>query len=194
MSQLAFTAVCIAGGLLATQAQAAAAAAYTLDPTHTTVVFEAEHAGLSTQRGRIDKKDGSVQFDRAGKSGRLDLTLDTASISTGIPAFDERLRGKDFFNTAEHPTARFVADRFSFSADRLSAIAGTLTLLGKTLPLTLTVTRFGCYANPLFRREVCGGDFEAVLLRSQWGMTHGLDAGLPDRIRLRVQAEAIKQE
>ena len=39
-------------------------------------------------------------------------------------------------------------------------------------------------------REVCGGDFEAELLRSDFGMTFGLPF-VGDRVRLLVQVEAI---
>jgi polyisoprenoid-binding protein YceI len=75
----------------------------------------------------------------------------------------------------------------------VSSVAGQLTLLGKTLPVTLKATNFNCYQNPVLKREVCGGDFETTITRSQWGMGYGLDYGLPDNIRLLVQVEAVKQ-
>ncbi|MBC7938248.1 MAG: polyisoprenoid-binding protein, partial [Chitinophagaceae bacterium] len=54
-------------------------------------------------------------------------------------------------------------------------------------------SRFNCYNNPIFKREVCGGDFSATFKRSAWGMNYGLENGLPDDVRLVVQAEAIRQ-
>ncbi len=72
-------------------------------------------------------------------------------------------------------------------------MTGTLTLLGKTLPVTLRAAQFNCYQNPMFKREVCGGDFETTLQRSQWGMGWGLNMGMPDTVRLLVQVEAVKQ-
>ena len=75
----------------------------------------------------------------------------------------------------------------------VSQVAGTLTLAGKTVPLTLKATNFNCYFNPLFKREVCGGDFQATLRRSQWGITHGLPSDAADDVRLLVQVEAIRQ-
>lgn len=166
---------------------------YAIDPTHTFANFEVLHFGTSTLRGRFDKKEGTVQFDRAGKSGRLELTIDIGSVSTGVPALDKHLLGKDFFNAAEHPTARFVAERFVFDGDRVASIPGTLTMLGKTGPVVLQASRFNCYLNPLFRREVCGGDFSATLQRSVWGMGYGLNFGIPDEVKLVIQAEAIRQ-
>jgi polyisoprenoid-binding protein YceI len=63
------------------------------------------HLGISTNRGRFDKKTGTVQLDKTGRSARVDITIETASISTGTAAFDQHLRGKDFFNSADFPTA-----------------------------------------------------------------------------------------
>lgn len=168
-------------------------ATYSIDPTHTFVTFEATHFGTSTLRGRFDKKEGSVSFDKAGKSGKADITIDLSSISTGVVPLDTHLKSKDFFNAGETPTAKFVGEKFNFNGDKVAEVTGTLTLLGKTQPVTLKATNFNCYNNPMFKREVCGGDFETTITRSQWGMAYGLNFGLPDNIRLLVQVEAIKQ-
>lgn len=170
----------------------AQSATYAVDPTHTYVTFEALHFGVSTNRGRFDKKSGSVLFDKAAKTGKVDITIETGSINTGSDAFNKHLNGKDFFNSAEHPTARFVADGFRFDGDKVSEVTGSLTLLGKTGPVTLKASRFGCYDNPMLKREVCGGDFDTTIQRSQWGMTYGLP-GIPDSVRLVIQIEAVKQ-
>jgi polyisoprenoid-binding protein YceI len=167
-------------------------ATYTLDPTHTFVTWEALHFGTSTSRGRFDKKEGKVTIDRTAKTGSVDITIDMASINTGVAPFDNHLRGKDFFDVANHPTARFQASGFSFDGTKVTGVKGTLTMLGKTQPVELKASRFNCYDNPFFKREVCGGDFETTIQRSQWGSTYGLP-GIPDNVRLLVQVEAVKQ-
>lgn len=165
---------------------------YTLDPTHTFVTWEALHFGTSTSRGRFDKKEGKVEIDRTAKTGAVDITIDMASITTGVSPFDTHLKGKDFFDVATHPTARFQATGLSFDGAKVSGVKGTLTMLGKTQPVELKASRFNCYENPFFKREVCGGDFETTIQRSLWGSTYGLP-GIPDNVRLLVQVEAIKQ-
>ena len=178
---------------LAAGAQAQTAT-YAIDPAHTFVTFEIDHMGTSTNRGRFDKKEGTVQLDRAAKVGKVELTIDTTSINTGVEPFNKHLRSKDFFNTEEHGTARFVADKFSFSGDKVNEVAGTLTMLGKTRPVTLKANKFNCYEHRMLKREVCGGDFETVIQRSQWGMNYGSNFGFADNVRLVVQVEAIKQQ
>ncbi|MDH4392888.1 MAG: YceI family protein [Aquabacterium sp.] len=190
MIRTALFAAALAATTLGAQAQNAT---YAIDPTHTFVTFEVPHFGVTTNRGRFDKKTGAVQFDKTGKSGKVDLTIETASISTGTAAFDKHLQSKDFFNSAEFPTARFVADKFSFNGDKVSEVAGSLTLLGKTNPVVLKATNFGCYTNPMLKVEVCGGDFETTIVRSQYGMGWGLNFGIADSVRLVIQVEGVKQ-
>jgi polyisoprenoid-binding protein YceI len=170
----------------------AQSATYAIDPTHTFVTFEAKHFGTSTIRGRFDKKEGSVSFDKAAKTGKAEITIDMASVSTGVGPLDGHLKSKDFFNATEHPTAKFVGDKFAFNGDKVSTVGGTLTFLGKTQPVTLTATNFNCYQNPMLKREVCGGDFETTVQRSQFGSSYGLP-GIPDNIKLLIQVEAVKQ-
>ena len=165
---------------------------YMIEPTHTFVTFEALHFGASTSRGRFDKKEGTVQFDRTAKTGKVELTIDTASINTGTPPFNSHLTSKDFFNSAEFPTAKFVSDKFAFNGDKVSEVSGSLTLLGKTNPVVLKASNFACYMHPRLKVEVCGGDFETTIQRSQYGMSYGLP-GIPDNVRLVVQVEAVKQ-
>ena len=184
--------VATAMGLLAFGTASAQSAIYSIDPTHTFVTWEALHFGTSTSRGRFDKKEGSIEFDRAGKAGTVDVTIDMASISTGVAPFDNHLRSKDFFDVANHPTARFVASGLTFDGSNVSQVTGTLTLLGKTGPVVLKASRFNCYMHPFVKREACGGDFETTIQRSLWGSTYGLP-GIPDAVRLTVQVEAFRQ-
>lgn len=185
-------AVLVAGATLTGLAQAAPAT-YVVDPTHTFVTFEAQHYGTSTNRGRFDKKSGSITVDPVARTGKAEITIDTASINTGTAPFDGHLKSKDFFNTEAFPTAVFTGDKFTFDANqKVTEVAGTLTLLGKTQPVVLKASNYNCYDNPRLKRQVCGGDFETTIQRSAYGMGYGLP-GIPDNIKLVIQVEAIKQ-
>ncbi|MCK6434014.1 MAG: YceI family protein [Aquabacterium sp.] len=166
---------------------------YLLDPTHSFVTFEVLHFGTSTLRGRFGPLQGQVSLDRAARSARVQVAIETAAVSTGVPVLDARLRQADLLASAAHPQAWFVAERFDFDERAgIAAARGELTLRGRSAPLTLQAERFGCYLSPLLRRQVCGGDFTAELLRSEWGMSYGLPF-VGDVVRLRVQVEAIAQ-
>jgi polyisoprenoid-binding protein YceI len=166
-------------------------ARYVIDPTHTFVNYEIGHYGTTTNRGRFSTSDGSVQIDASGTSGAVDVTMDMSSINTGVDLLNRHVQSKDFFNVAAHPTARFRAERISFNGAKVTEIPGTLTMLGQTRPVLLKASRFNCYTNPMFKRQVCGGDFETIIERSQWGMVWGLNFGFEDKVKLLVQVEAI---
>ena len=182
-----------AAATLATGIAQAEPVSYAIDPTHTFVTFEISHFGAAVNRGRFDKKQGSVQLDKAAKSGKVEITFDMTSVNTGTPSFDKHLQSADLFNAAQHPTMKFVADKFVFNGDKVASVEGQLTLLGKTGPLTLKANQFACYDSPMLKREVCGGDFEGTIDRTQWGMNYGVEWGFPKNVRLIAQIEAVKQ-
>lgn len=191
---LALLACWTTSGLVGAQAPAAATpATYLIDPTHTFVVFDVDHGGLSTLRGRFDRKEGMVRFDRAARTGSAEITIDLTSVSTGVAAWDRQLKGPTFFGAEGASTARFTADALVFDGDRVVRVPGQVALRGQSQALTLTATNFNCYGHPLLFREVCGGDFEAVLSLSAWGLGAPTGAAWGDRVRLLVQIEAIRQ-
>ena len=173
-------------------AASAESATYIVEPTHTFVTWEAKHFGTSTSHGRFDKKSGTINLDKVAKTGKVELTIDMASMNTGVAPLDKHLTGEDFFNAAKFPEAKFVGTTFIFDGDKVTSVAGSLTLHGKTNPVVLKATAYGCYENPYIKREVCGGDFETTITRSQYDISYGVP-GIPDNIRLLIQVEAIKQ-
>jgi len=174
-------------------AGAAHAADYAIDPTHTFATFEINHFGASVNRVRFTKKEGIIQFDRGAKTGKADITIDMASVDSGTPAFDKHLQSAEIFDVAQFPKARFVSDKFVFKGDKVAEVKGQLTLHGQTQPVTLKANQFNCYDNPMFKREVCGGDFEVTIDRTAFGVNYGVEWGFPKNVRLVVQIEAIKQ-
>lgn len=166
---------------------------YVVEPNHTFVNFEVRHFQTSTVRARFDRTEGFVVLDRSARTGRAEIDIDTASVSSGIAEFDAHLRNADFLDTARMPKARFVGTDFSFEGERVTVVAGSLTLLGKTVPVTLKASNFNCYDSPILKARVCGGDFETTIRRSQWGMNWGIDLGVPDSVRLVIQIEAVQQ-
>lgn len=176
--------------LVATPA-AAEPARYTLDPAHSWVQFELSHFGTSTIRGRLGPAEGSVSLDRSAGRGEIGVTIPMASVSTGLAMFDKHLRDGELLSTTEHPTAWFVSRDLRFDADRLTELRGELTLRGVSRGLTLTAIRFACYRHPVLQREVCGGDFEGRIRRSDFGIDYGLPF-VRDEVTLRVQVEGVR--
>ena len=172
---------------------------YTIDPTHSYAYFEVEHLGVSNQRGRFDRTSGKFTLDRAAKSGSVELNIETASVSTGDNVkgsrprtLDDHLKTADFFNVAEFPRMSFKSTGVKFAGDNPAEVAGALTLLGVTKPVTLKVERWVCKDNPMNKKPMCGGNASATLKRTDWGMKYGVPA-IGDDVRLWFSVEGYKE-
>lgn len=182
LARLATAAACAAVGGAAAQP-----ASYTLDPAHSFVHFEVLHFGTSTLRGRFGPLAGDVTLDRSAGQGEVGLRIPLATVSTGVPFLDTRLRSAEFLDVAAQPDAFFVASRFRFQAGQPAELRGEFTLRGSSQPLSLRALHFACRIEAP-QTEICGGDFEGELLRSDFGLTFGLPF-VADRVRLQVQVE-----
>lgn len=167
-------------------------AIYDVEPTHAFVHFDALHAQTSTNRGRFDTVEGSIMLDRQNQRGSVDIIVHPGSVNTGVDSYNDHLRNQDFLHVDAFPTVTFKSTNITFENDQPKTVAGTLTLLGKEQPVTLNALRFNCYDSPRAKAEVCGGDFETTLMRSEFGMDYGLP-GIPDQIDIFIQIEAIKR-
>jgi polyisoprenoid-binding protein YceI len=173
-----------------------AADSYTVDSLHTFAHFKINHMGFSTLHGRFDKTSGKITLDTQAKTGSMDISIDTNSISTGYAKRDSDLEGPDFFNAAEFPTMTYKADKIHFKGDKPATVDGQLTLLGVTRPVKLTITDFHCGMNPMHKKPECGADAVAQIKRSDFGMKTYLPKnggpGIGDEVKLEFDIEAFK--
>lgn len=170
---------------------ASAADSYVIDPQHTYAHFTVNHLGFSTMHGRFDKTGGKIILDRAAKSGSVDVTIDAASITTGLAKRDDHLRSPDFFNVAEFPILTYKSSAVKFKGDVPISVEGNLSLLGVTKPVVLTILSFKCGIHPMSKKELCGADASAKIKRSDFGMKFGLP-NVGDELKLGFEVEAYK--
>lgn len=164
---------------------------YTIDPNHTFPVFEVNHLGYTIQHGRFNKSSGVIALDMAGKSGSVDLTIETTSLDMGFPLWDEHMSADGFFNTAKFPTMTFKSNKLIFKDDKVVSAEGQFTLLGVTKPLTVSVNGFKCGENPMNKKPMCGANISGIIKRSDFGMTKYVPA-ISDEVHIHVPVEAYK--
>jgi len=169
--------------IAATFSSAALAApeTYVIDGNHTLPRFSYNHHGYSTQLSRFDKATGKITIDRAAKTGAVDIKIDTTSVSTGSPLFNEHIQGEDFLDTAKYPTATFTSNKVKFNGDKVSSIDGTLTLKGISKPVTLTV-----------KKDACGADATTIVKRTDFNMGKYAPY-VSDEVTITIPVEAIKE-
>ena len=177
--------------LLFSSALYAAPETYVIDPTHTYPRFEYSHFGYSKQSVRFDKTSGTITLDRAAKTGLVNVVIDTTSVSSGLPLFNQHLQAEDFFDTARYPTIIFKSDALTFSGDDLVSVKGNLTIKGITKPVTLTVTSFQCMPHPMRKKDACGANATTQIKRSDFNMGK-YAPNVSDEVTLTLPVEAIK--
>jgi polyisoprenoid-binding protein YceI len=170
----------------------AAPETYGVDPNHSYPGFEINHLGFSNMRGMFDSTKGRITIDRAARNGSIEIVIDTASLDTGHAKRDEHLRSEEFFNVAAFPTMSYKANRLTFDGDRPSGAEGQLTLLGKTMPVNLTITNFNCGQNPISKKPTCGANAVTTIKRSQFGM-NAYVPGISDEVKISISVEAVRE-
>ena len=185
MNRLAFL-----SAALITASAVAAPVTYNLDPNHTYPSFETDHmGGLSVWRGKFTGNSGTVVYDKAAKSGSIDVTVQTNSIDFGNAKLNEHASGPEILDSAKFPTATYSGKFTKFSGDVPTEAQGTLTLHGVTKPVTLTINTFQCKPNPMSKKEVCGADASATFDRSDFGINFGDKFGFKMAVKLAIQVE-----
>jgi polyisoprenoid-binding protein YceI len=170
----------------------AAPETYTLDPAHTFPRFSYNHMGFSTQLSRFDKTSGTVVFDKAAKTGSVDIVIDMKSVNTGFSTFNEHIQGEDFLDTAKYPTATFKSTKVNFKGDKPATIVGDLTIKGVTKPVTLTVTSFQAMPHPMLKKDAIGANAATTIKRTEFNAGK-YAPNVSDEVRIDIALEAIKE-
>lgn len=122
----------------------ATAGTYTLDPNHLAIIAHVSHLGFSMSAFRFGKAEATLEWDpKAIAKSRLTATVETGSIATNVPGFAEELQGEQYLNAAKYPLATFVSTAFRQKDATHGKVDGTLSLMGKTMSVTFTVTLVG---------------------------------------------------
>lgn len=176
----------------ATTPALAAPEVFNIDNTHTFPRFSYNHFGYSKQLSRFNNTSGTVTWDKAARTGAVDITIDMKSVDTGVALFDGHIQGTDFLDTANHPTATFKSSRVVFEGDKPVSVEGTLTIKGVSKPVTLTVTSFQAMPHPMLKKDAIGANATTVIKRSDFNAGK-YAPNVSDEVTLDIALEAIKK-
>lgn len=176
-------------GTLSTSALAADS--YTIDARHTFPSFELSHLGFSMQRGRFNSTTGKIVLDTTAKSGSIDVTIDAASIDTGLAELEKHIRSEEFLDVEKYPTITFSSKKLKFDGDKLVGADGDFTLHGVTRPVSLKLDHFHCAPHPMTKKFNCGANATTAIKRSEFGVSKYVP-GIGDEVRIAIQVEALK--
>jgi polyisoprenoid-binding protein YceI len=167
---------------------------WTIDPNHSTLGFAVKHMKFTTVHGRFDDFDGAIRFDPDDlANSRVDVTIQTASVDTGVGPRDADLRSEKFFDVEHFPVATFRSTDIEGDAERFT-VHGELTIKGNTRPITLDAEYQGRDVNPS-GIEVAGFAATGKLNRKDYGLgwNQALESGgvlVGDEIKLSFEIQA----
>ena len=140
---------------------------WNLDPVHSSIGFAVTHSGVMTFRGTFK------QFDAKLVEGRLEGTVEVASVVVDDENLAGHLQTPDFFDAERHPELRFVSKTIDREGDGVS-IVGDLILRGVTRPVEITGTLTGPITDG-YGNERLGLDLETTVNRRDYGIDWNAD-------------------
>lgn len=186
------------GGGSCLRAQAAAVETYSIDASHSSVVFSISHF-YSRVTGRFTGIKGTISLDPDDLgTGSARVVIDAGSIDTDVADRDTHLRSADFFDVQRYPRITFESSGVRPAGENRAMLDGILTLKGVSRPVTLEIEFLG--SGPDLWGGYRGG-FEArtTINRKDFGMTWNetLDGGgfiLGDEVSIVINIEGLRQE
>ena len=162
---------------------------YELDQPHAYLSFSYSHMGLSNPRLHFSDFDAELELDgNSMAQSSVSITVNAASIDSGVADLDEHLRGTDFFDVANHPEITFASSAYEETSENTGLLTGDLTVMGITKPVTLDVLINSAAMNRMVRKEMIGFTATGVINRSDFGLT-AYDQFVGDELNLDIQVE-----
>ncbi|MDX1389869.1 MAG: YceI family protein, partial [Acidobacteriota bacterium] len=109
---------------------------WTIDPAHTSIGFTVRHLKVAKVRGSFTSFSGTITAGETPADSSVDVTIEAASIDTGVEDRDEHLRSPDFLEVEEYPTLSFESTAVRETDSGLE-VDGDLTIRDVTKPVTL---------------------------------------------------------
>lgn len=170
---------------------------WNIDTTHSGINFTVRHMVVSKVRGKFTDWQGTLTLndEDPGRSS-VDVTIDAASIDTGVGDRDNHLRSPDFLDVATHPQITFRSTQVAPRDGEHFDVTGDLTVHGITKRITLPV-EFGGQAKDPWGNQRAGYSARVRLDRKDFGLqwnqlleTGGVLVG--EHLDVELELEAVK--
>jgi len=171
---------------------------WTLDPTHSELVFKVRHMMITNVKGEFRKFDASIVSDGADfTKSSIDVTIDAASIFTNEDKRDGHLKSADFFDVENFPTLTFKGTSFRKVGEDEYELTGELTIKGVSKEVELNVEFGGINKDP-WGNEKAGFSLEGKINRKDFGLNWNaaLETGgvlVSEEVKISAEVQFVKQ-
>lgn len=170
---------------------------YVLEKTHASLTWKINHMGLSYYTARFTSFDSTINLDpKTPTNSTVSVTIDPRSVRTDFPFpekedFDKVIAEK-VLQAGQFPTITFQSTGLTATGATTGKLAGNLTLMGVTKPVTLDVTLNGAKEHPMRKVPVLGFSATGSFKRSDFGSTF-LQGPIGDEINVLIEVEFLKK-
>lgn len=162
---------------------------YGLDKNHGYISFTYNHFGYSNPHIAFRSFDLTLNLDSADvEKSTVAVVIDATSVDSRVEVFNGHLNGRNFFDTANHPTITFNSTSFTSTGENTYDVVGDLTIKGITQSATLEATINKAANHPRKNTPIVGVDATAKVSRSAFGMDRGIP-NVSDEVTIYISVE-----
>ncbi len=144
---------------------------YRVDPVASDVAAKVSFLGIGSRTANFPSVSGAVKLSPAAMDEiDLNVRIDARQLKASDQLTTNRLKGKNFFDVANHPTVSFSGKALAMTGPTTGNVKGDLTARGVTKPVTLAVT-FSAPPARATGRDAIGLTGTTTINRRDFGMT-----------------------
>lgn len=167
---------------------------YTIDPSHSQIVFSWTHQGFSRTYAMFSGFEGDIAFDAEDPAASsVSVEIPVMSMFTGWEARFDHMMGGDFFGAEEGDMITFTSTGIEVTGENTGKITGDLTVQGTTHAVTLDATLNKSGPSAMTGKEYIGFDATTSFNRSDLGLG-GFVPAIGDELRVELSIEASLAE
>ena len=163
---------------------------YTLDASHSQIVFSYNHFGFSTTYGMFSGFEGEIMFDAdAPEASSVNVSMPVKSMFTGWEQRDGHFMSPDFFGADDSDLVTFTSTSIEVTGETSAKITGDLSMNDITKPVVLDAVLNKADINPIENKPWLGFDATTTVLRSDFGLGAFAPA-VSDAVEIKISIEA----
>jgi polyisoprenoid-binding protein YceI len=171
-----------------------ASGTWAIDGSHTSAEFVARHLMVAKVRGGFGSVSGTIEVAEDSAASRVEVVIDTSSVSTADADRDGHIKSPDFFDVENYPEMRFVSTAVRPNGASW-VLVGDLTIKDITKPVTLEFDFVGLATDP-WGNQKAAFSATTTINREDWDLNWNvaLDAGgvlVSKKVNIEIEMQAV---
>ena len=187
-----FAPLALVAALAAAAPAFAEAEKYTLDASHSQILFSYNHLGFSTSYGMFSGLNGEIMFDQANPAASsVSVSFPVKTMLTGWQERFDHFMSPDFFGATEEEMVTFKSTAIEVTGEKTAKITGDLTLNDVTKSVVLDAVLNQAGEHPMAKAPWAGFSATTTLIRSDFNLGQ-FAPYVSDEVQVQISIEAQK--